>query len=55
VSPKDYDDEWQVIWGGARPAGLVQAGRPKSGRLARQGRVGDFSGGIIFPSGLQIG
>ena len=34
VSPQGYDDEWQVFWGGARPAGLVQAGRPKSGRLA---------------------
>ena len=32
-----------------------QAGRPKSGRLAWQGRIGDFCGGLIFPSGLRIG
>ena len=28
VSLQGYDDEWQVFWGGSRPAGLSQADRP---------------------------
>jgi hypothetical protein len=38
-----------------RPAGIVQADRPKSGRPAWQGSAGDLPGRVTLSSGLRIG